>query len=179
MVAADRLLELLRDQAMIRGEAIRLASGRTSAIYFNVKRPMFDPEAIALIADAILVRLADDPPAQIGGMAMGAVPIIAAVCAKSWPGQPVPGFFVRKEVKEHGTQSQIEGRFTAGVRTLLLEDVTTTGSSTLAAAATVREAGGLVDRVITVIDREEGATEAMAAAGLALTSLYRRSDFAA
>ncbi len=178
MAGADRLLHLLHEQALIRGENIPLASGKTSSLYFNVKGAMFDPEAIALIARAILARLATDPPAQIGGMAMGAVPIVAAVCALSWPERPLPGFFVRKDIKPHGTQSRIEGRFTAGARTVLLEDVTTTGGSTLTAARAVREAGGFVDRVITVIDRKEGAAEAMAAEGLELQALYCRGDFA-
>ncbi len=180
MNQSDRLHDLLSDQALIRGDAIRLASGRTSTVYFNVKRPMFDPEALALIAEAIwqrLIRYSVKPPELIGGMAMGAVPIVAAVCARSWPERPLPGFFVRKEVKEHGTESRIDGQFRPGSEAVLLEDVTTTGGSTLTAARAVREAGGLVSRVITIIDREEGATSAMAAEGLALEALYRRSEF--
>lgn len=174
-----RLLRILSEQAVITGDGIRLASGRTSAIYFNVKRPMFDPEGSSLIADEMLARLARLEVDAVGGMAMGAVPIVAAVCAKSFPGHPLPGFFVRKDVKDYGTQRRIEGCFESGMRTVLLEDVTTTGGSTLQAAAAVREAGGTVATAITVVDRLEGAREAMAADGIELLSLFTRDDFVA
>lgn len=172
-----RLRDLLAEQAVLRGDAIRLASGRTSTIYFNVKRPLFDPEASALIADAILERLDGIELDAVGGMAMGAVPIVAAVCARSFPRRPLPGFFVRKEVKEHGTKSRIEGRFEEGQRVVLLEDVTTTGGSTLQAAETVREAGGIVEHAIVIIDRLEGAGAALAAHGIHLDALFTRDDF--
>jgi orotate phosphoribosyltransferase len=108
---------------------------------------------------------------------MGAVPITAAVCAKSFPSCPLRGFFVRKEVKEHGTQSLIEGQFDKGARVVILEDVTTTGGSTLHAATTIREAGGQVTKAITVIDRLEGARENLAAEGIALIALFTSDDF--
>jgi orotate phosphoribosyltransferase len=172
-----RLRDLLAEQALITGAEIRLASGRTSSLYFNVKRPLFAPEAAAAIADLMLDRLATLPVDRVGGMALGAVPIVAAVCARSWPDRPIEGFFVRKEMKEHGTGSRIEGLFAAGDRAVLLEDVTTSGGSTLQAARTVREAGGIVEHAITVIDRQEGATEALAAEGITLHALFRRDDF--
>lgn len=174
---ARRLRTILQEQAVLRGDGIRLASGRTSSLYFDVKRPMFEPEAASLIAAAVLDLLAEEPPDAIGGMAMGAVPLISAVCALSWPRRPIPGFFVRKDLKEHGTQQRIEGCFEAGMRAVLLEDVVTTGGSTLTAAEAVREGGGIVNRAIAVIDRLEGGSEKLRSAGITLEPLFTRDDF--
>jgi orotate phosphoribosyltransferase len=173
----QRLRQILGDQAVIRGRKMTLASGRVSDIYFNVKRPLFDPEAASLIADEIVDLLRNESIDAVGGMAMGAVPIVAAVCAKSFPSNPLPGFFVRKDVKEHGTQSLIEGHFDSGARVVLLEDVTTTGGSTLLAATAVREARGHVAKAVTIIDRLEGARENLAAEGIELIALFTSDDF--
>lgn len=173
-----RLREILEQEAVIRSKAgIRLVSGADSTVYFNVKRPLLDGEAAALIADEILDRLAALELDLIGGMALGAVPIVAAVCARSFPERPLRGFFVRKEVKGHGTQSLIEGYFEKGAKVVLLEDVTTTGGSTLAAAKTIREHGGRVSAAITIIDRLEGSAENLAAAGITLIALFTKDDF--
>jgi orotate phosphoribosyltransferase len=173
----QRLRQILVDQAVIRGRVMTLASGRVSDIYFNVKRPLFDPEAASLIADEIIELLRGETIDAVGGMAMGAVPIVAAVCARSFPARPLRGFFVRKDVKEYGTQSLIEGRFDSGGHVVLLEDVTTTGGSTLQAATTVRQAGGHVAKAITVVDRLEGARENLAAEGIELIALFTSDDF--
>jgi orotate phosphoribosyltransferase len=174
-----RLLDRLRRLAMVSGRELRLASGRTSSIYFDMKLAMFDPETMSLIADAILEVAKARGATQVGGLEMGAVPIVGAVACRSFPTQPVRGFFVRKTVKAHGTQKRIEGCFEANAPTLLLEDVTTTGGSVLEALAAVREAGGDAKAVLTVVDREEGATEALAAAGVELIALFTKSDFSA
>ncbi|TVR84433.1 MAG: orotate phosphoribosyltransferase [Rhodospirillales bacterium] len=173
----ERLRAILKDQALITGRSVKLSSGGASSYYFNVKRPLFDPEAASLIGDAMLERLKADPPDLIGGMALGAVPIVAAVCVRSHPDMPLRGFFVRKEARTHGTGSLIEGYFHAGARVVLLEDVTTTGGSTLEAARAVRAAGGEVAYAIVVIDRLEGAREALAAEGIDLIALFTRDDF--
>lgn len=173
----ERLRQLLIAEALITGREMTLASGRTSTLYFNVKKPLFDPECAALIADEMLERLRGDTFDYVGGMALGAVPIVAAVCARSFPDRPIRGFFVRKEVKEHGTQNVIEGYFKPGAKVVLFEDVTTTGSATLRAAEAVRAAGGHVDRAITIIDRQEGARETLAAHGIDLAALFTRDDF--
>jgi orotate phosphoribosyltransferase len=172
-----RLKQILMEQALIVGDEVRLASGRTSRVYFNVKKPLFDPEAAVLIAEEILSRLADEAFEYVGGMAMGAVPIVAAVCVRSFPTRPVRGFFVRKEIKQHGTQSRIEGYFSSGATAVLLEDVSTTGGSTLEAVRAVREAGGQVRKAITVIDRGEGARENLAREAMELISLFTMDEF--
>ncbi len=171
------LRQILRDQAMISGTEMQLASGRTSMLYFNVKRPLFNPEFASLVAEEILDRLKDLKPDSVGGMALGAIPIVAAVCAKSFPHRPVRGFFVRREVKEHGTQSMIEGCFQSGDRVVLLEDVTTSGGSALQAAKTLRRANGEAQAVVTIIDRLEGAKENLAAEGIELIALFTKDDF--
>lgn len=171
------LLDRLRTLAMVSGREMRLASGRTSDIYFDMKMAMFDPETISLIAEAILDVLRERGAAQIGGLEMGAVPIIGAVVCKSHPDRPVNGFFVRKTVKAHGTQKRIEGHFDPMAATVLLEDVTTTGGSVMEALQAVREAGGSATTVLTVVDREEGAGANLAKAGVELVSLFTRSDF--
>jgi len=172
-----RLLDRLRRLAMISGREMRVASGRTSDIYFDMKLAMFDPETMSLIADAILDVAKARGATQVGGLEMGAVPIVGAVACRSFPDHPVRGFFVRKSVKAHGTQKRIEGCFDPAAPTLLLEDVTTTGGSVLEALQAVREAGGDAATVLTVVDREEGATKALAEAGVELIGLYTKSDF--
>ncbi len=172
-----RLLARLRELAMISGGAIRLASGRTSDIYFDMKMPMFDAETIDLIAGALLDHLAEEGADAIGGLEMGAVPLVAAVVCKSWPERPLKGFFVRKTVKEHGTQKKIEGHFDPEGTIVLLDDVTTTGGSVLTAVRAVRGRGATVKTVLTIVDREEGAAENLAREGLRLRALFTRADF--
>jgi orotate phosphoribosyltransferase len=173
----QRLLALLRRKAMIAGREMRLASGRTSDVYFDMKPAMLDPEGIDLIADSVLDLLDDENVELIGGLEMGAVPIIGAVAGKSVHRRPVAGFFVRKTVKEHGTQKKIEGNFDPAKPIALLEDVTTTGGSVLQAARAVRAQGGTVALVLTIVDREEGAAAALASEGIRLRALFTRSDF--
>ena len=162
---------------MVSGREMRLASGRTSDIYFDMKMAMFDPETINLIADSILGEVKAKHAAQVGGLEIGAVPIVSAVVCRSFPSHPVRGFFVRKTVKEHGTQKRIEGCFEAGAATILLDDVTTTGGSVLKAVEAVRSEGCPVEYVVTVVDREEGARDALAEARVELIALYTKSDF--
>lgn len=119
------------------------------------------------------------PVASIGGMAVGAVPLVAAVLAaegRRAPESSLRGFFVRKEAKEHGLGRRIEGRFLAGDAVALLEDTCTTGGSTLDAAQVVEEAGGKISRVLCLVDRGEGAVEAFADRGLQLEALFTRGD---
>lgn len=176
----ERLVEIVAARSFRRGE-FTLASGRKSSLYFNLKPTMMDPEGAHLIATLMLDAL---PPGAeyAGGLEMGAVPLAAACAAVSHSeGRPVRAFFVRKQTKEYGAKQQVEGlaegETLAGRRVVLLEDVTTTGGSVLKAAQMVREAGGLVDTVVTVLDRLEGAGEALAEGGLALRAVLTARDF--
>ena len=174
-----RLLDRLRDLAMISGKPMKLASGRTSDFYFDMKMPMFDPETINLIALEILDLLAEEGAEYVGGLEMGAVPLVGAVVCRSWPERPVKGFFVRKSVKEHGTQKKIEGHFDPTGKIVLLDDVTTSGGSVLDAVRAVRERGGAVTTALTIVDRDEGAAQNLAQEGLRLRALFTRADFRA
>jgi orotate phosphoribosyltransferase len=177
------LLTIIRDRSFRQGEAFRLVSGRTSTIYFNLKPTMLDPEGARLIGGMLAERAASLGADNVGGLEMGAVPLVAATAAMSAvAGRPVRALFIRKQAKGHGTMSLIEGlaegEDVAGRRIAVVEDVTTTGGSALKAVAVLREAGAQVEHVITVVDREEGAGEAFAEQGITLHALFRKSEFA-
>ncbi len=176
-----RLAEIIRKRSFGRGE-ITLASGRKSDFYFNLKPTMLDPEGAALLAELSYEALKDDNLDYVGGLEMGAVPLAGALAQLSWiKGHPIAAFFVRKKPKEHGARLAVEGlakgESLSGKRVVIVEDVTTTGSSALKAVEAVRDAGGEVALVFTMVDREEGATETFAQAGLAFRSLYKAGEF--
>ena len=176
-----RLVEIIRKRSFGRGE-ITLASGRKSNFYFNLKPTMLDPEGAALLAELTFEALKDDGLDYIGGLEMGAVPLAGAVAQLSWlKGHPIAAFFVRKKPKEHGARLAVEGlaknESLHGKRVVIVEDVTTTGESALKAVDAVRDAGGEVVLVLTMVDREEGATETFAQAGLTFRWLFRASEY--
>jgi orotate phosphoribosyltransferase len=176
-----RLAEIIRKRSFGRGE-ITLASGRKSDFYFNLKPTMLDPEGATLLAELTYETLKDDDLDFVGGLEMGAVPLAGAIAQISWiKGHPISAFFVRKKPKEHGARRAIEGlakgESLRGKRVVIVEDVTTTGGSAMQAVEAVREDGAEVALVLTMIDREEGANESFAAAGLPFRSLYKASEF--
>lgn len=179
MSPRERLLDVIL-RVSFRRERVVLKSGRESDFYLDLRQTLMLPEGVALAGELVRERLAAGAAVDaVGGMAVGAVPLIAALLAaegRSNAASPLCGFFVRKEAKGHGLGRRIEGRFEAGQRVALLEDTCTTGGSTLEAADLVEEAGGKVVRVLCLVDRGEGATEAFAERGLALEALYHRSD---
>jgi orotate phosphoribosyltransferase len=177
-----RLIEIVRARSFQVGPEMKLASGRTSTFYFNMKPTMLDAEGAWLIADLICDQLQGIDADLVGGLEMGAVPIASATAAVAHTrGRNLSAFFVRKQAKEHGTKSLIEGlardETMEGKNVVIVEDVTTTGGSSIKAAEAIRGAGGNVVRVVTVVDRQEGAAEAFAAAGLDLKPLLTLSDF--
>src|SRR5215211_6428825 len=176
-----RLAEIIRKRSFGRGE-ITLASGRKSDFYFNLKPTMLDPEGATLLAELTFEALKDDNLDYVGGLEMGAVPLAGAIAQLSWiKGHPIAAFFVRKKPKEHGARLAVEGLAKSetlqGKRVVIVEDVTTTGGSALKAVETVREAGGEVALVFTMVDREEGAAETFAQAGIPFRSLYKAAEF--
>jgi len=182
--AADRarLVEIVKARSFQTGAEMKLASGRTSTFYFNMKPTMLNAEAGLLVANLILDQLEGTSAHWIGGLEMGAVPIASAVAAVSpLRGHPLSAFFVRKQAKDHGTRSLIEGLAPGeslnGARVVVVEDVTTTGNSALKAAEAVRSEGGEVVKVITIVDRLEGAAETFRSAGLTFTPLLTLDDF--
>jgi orotate phosphoribosyltransferase len=159
-----------------------LASGRTSNFYFNLKPTMLDAEGAALLAELTLDALTAERIDYVGGLEMGAVPIAGAIAQLSFlKGTPISAFFVRKKPKEHGAKLTVEGltktESLVGKRVVIVEDVTTTGGSAIKAVEVVREAGGEIAFVLTIVDREEGATDTFKDAGLDFRSLYSATEF--
>ncbi|CAK0743064.1 Orotate phosphoribosyltransferase [uncultured Gammaproteobacteria bacterium] len=177
--ARDRLRAIIQAKSVLSGNQFRLASGRTSSIFFDMKQTLFDPEGANLIGDGLLDLLAGFEFDAVGGLAMGAVPVVSALVMKSWPLRPILGFSVRKETKDHGTQKLIEGPLVTGARVVILDDVSTTAGSSIKAIEAVRSIDCEVVGVVTIVDRKEGAEENLAKLGLTLTSLYTRDDFVA
>src|ERR1700691_2372978 len=179
--ARARLAEIIRKRSFGRGE-VTLASGRKSDFYFNLKPTMLDPEGAALLAELTFDALRNDELDYVGGLEMGAVPLAGAIAQLSWlKNHPIAAFFVRKKPKEHGARLAVEGlarnETLHGKRVVIVEDVTTTGESALKAVDAVRDAGGEVVLVLTMVDREEGAAETFAEAGLAFRWLFRASEY--
>ncbi len=169
---------IIREKSFRRGD-ITLSSGKKSTFYFDMKPSMFDPEGAHLISDLLLAALDGVSCDLVGGLEMGAVPLISPVSIKSHlAGKPLPGFFVRKTVKEHGTKKLIEGvEDVKGKSVVIVEDVTTTGQSAMKAAKALEAAGAKVALVISIVDREDGAAELYKEAGLAFAPLFTASDF--
>ncbi len=179
----NRLFDIISRRSLRTGQEFTLASGRRSTVYFNLKPAMLDPEGARLIGAALAEKAAALGADLVGGLEMGAVPLVATAAAMSAvAGRPVAAVFVRKAAKEHGTKSLIEGlaegESLAGKRVVVVEDVTTTGGSSLKAVAALREEGARVEHVVTVVDREEGAAASISAEGISLHALFRKSEFA-
>jgi len=173
------LLELILEVSF-RRQRVTLASGAESDFYLDLRQTLMRPRGIALAGALVLDRLLAGPPVQaVGGMAVGAVPLVSAVLAAAAardPASPLLGFFVRKEAKKHGLARRIEGGFAAGQTVALVEDTVTTGGSTLEALDAVSAEGGKVARVLCIVDRGEGAADAFAARGIELEALFGRHD---
>lgn len=142
-----------------------------SDVYIDIKAALGDPLTMDTIALAIVDAASHRQATQVGGLELGAAPLVGAVVCRSARRYPLAGFIVRKSVSDHGMRKRIEGVFEPAARTLLIEDVTTTGGSALQALAAIREAGGDVLAVLSVVDREAGAREALAALGVELVAL--------
>ena len=137
-----------------------LASGKTSNYYFNCKTTTMDPEGMYLIGNIILDMIGDADISAAGGLTLGADPIANALSLISYQKKrPIKSFVVRKDVKDHGTKKAVEGNVMSGERVIIIEDVMTTGGSAITAIEAAREAGLVVDRVIALVDREEGGRE--------------------
>jgi orotate phosphoribosyltransferase len=159
--ARERLIEELRDHALVVGEVV-LTSGRTAQYYVDAKRAVLRPAGFAALAELVADRARAWDATAVGGLTMGAD---APACAALAGGADVKAFFVRKDVKQHGLQRRIEGPpLQPGERCLVVEDVVTTGGSTLQAIEAVREAGLAVAGVVTILDRLAGGAERIRAA---------------
>ena len=174
----DELLELLKKDAYKKGE-FTLSSGRESNHYVNCKPVTLTGRGLTLSSLCLLKEVESDCK-TVAGLTLGADPLVSGVAVVSaLDGKMVNGLIVRKEAKGHGTQAWIEGPLPPkGSKVTVLEDVVTTGGSSLKAVKQLRDAGLLVRRVIAIVDREEGAEALMKSEGLELISLFRLMDVA-
>ena len=176
----EELLELIVRHSFERRKVV-LSSGRESDFYLDLRATMMRPRGIELAGKLLFARLqAGARVDAVGGMVVAAVPVVSAVLLAAARSGGVAaellGFFVRKEVKKHGLGKRIEGAFAAGQTVALVEDAMTTGGSTLEALEAVTAAGAKVARVLCIVDRSEGASDAFRARGLELESLFTRRD---
>lgn len=172
------LRDLIQEKSIITGDFM-LASGRKSNYMFQLRAVTLLPEGQYLIGNLVLEAMKRLNIACISGMELGAVPIVTAVAfASHLAHHPVHASFVRKEAKGHGARERINGEAPKGADVLVVDDVTTTGGSMLKAAEALRsERGCRVPWALAVVDREEGAAENLAQAGLDFLSLFKKSDF--
>ncbi len=155
-----RILELAHETGALLYGDFTLASGKKSDHYWDGKQLNLHPEGAYLIGEEILEKLARVNIDAIGGLVIGAVPIVTAVALVSHKaGTPIPSFIVRKEPKAHGTRKRIEGHFKKGFNVAIVDDVITTGGSVKKAIEAVEEEGGKVVKVIVVVDRQEGGSK--------------------
>lgn len=173
------LLELLRSRAFQQRE-VTLSSGRTSNFYIDTKKVSLDAEGAYLIGELFHMLVDELAPSAVavGGLTLGADPLATATSIASWAaGHPRSAFIVRKEPKGHGTNEWVESvGLASGAQVVILEDVVTTGGSTLRAIERARLAGFSILHAIALVDRLEGGNEAICAQ-VPLTALFTRRDF--
>ena len=167
------LAELVRRLSVVHGR-VTLSSGEQADYYVDLRRATLHHRAAALIGVLVRQLTSDWDYTVVGGLTLGADPVAMAVIHA--PGRPIDAFVVRKSAKTHGMQRLIEGAEVAGRRALVVEDTSTTGNSALTAVHAVREAGGEVVGVATVVDRATGAAEAIVAAGAPYRSVLSLAD---
>jgi orotate phosphoribosyltransferase len=176
MYHKQALIDLVRDKALKFGD-FTLASGKKATYYLDGKQVTLDSFGARLVAEGIL-ELLGDLPSAVGGMSIGADPITAAVITVAGVRQlPLKGFMVRKEAKGHGTGRYIEGPVLPGEDAVILEDVVTTGGSSLTAIERCEEFGLKIRGVVCIIDRLEGGRQAFESRGYRFESLLSIRDF--
>jgi orotate phosphoribosyltransferase len=174
-----KLRDLIERLSLKRGEFI-LSSGRASNYLFQLRQTTMHPEGARLIGDIIADYMKRWSISCVGGLEMGAVPIVSSVAVMSAvKGAPVDAFFVRKQAKEHGARELIDGHVTDGGEVLIVDDVATSGGSILKAIVNMKTLypACYVRKGLVVVDREEGAAEALAKDGVELVSIFKRKDF--
>ena len=176
-----RAFALIKERSFLRGNLV-LASGKTSEYFLDMKPTMFHPEGSHVLAELLLDQMSDVKVDYVGGLALGAVPLISTLVMLSHQrGRPFSGFFVRKEVKDHGTKKLLEGlrkdEDMQGKRVAIIDDVTTTGGSSMIAVDAVQESGGEVVLGLSVVDRDQGAAETYGKRGIPFRAVFSAQDF--
>ncbi len=185
-ILKDRLIELIIEKAFKYSEepVFKLVSGRMSNYYFNCKAVTLNPEGMYLVGNLIFDLIKDLNVKGIGGLTLGADPIAYAVAYTSYlkgkleieSYRPIEAFVIRKTPKSHGTMQWIEGNIKSGDRVAIVDDVITTGKSTIEAINRAKEAGLEIIKVIAFIDRQEGGREAVETLGYKLDSIITREE---
>lgn len=168
----EELIELLKDKNVVKFGKFTLSSGKESDYYVNMKMAITDPKILKTIAQ-IVSPILDYDIDKVAGPALGAVPLATAISLES----KKPMLMIRKAKKGYGTSKLIEGVLEAGDSVLIIEDVTTTGNSLLKAIKAIEENGGIVKKVLVVVDRNEGAIENLKNEDILLEPLLSINDF--
>ena len=174
-----RLIELIHEKAFkySKEPVFKLVSGRMSNYYFNCKAVTLHPEGMYLLGNLIYEMIKDSEAKAIGGLTLGADPVAYAVSYTSYlKGNPIETFVVRKSAKAHGTMQWIEGNVKEGDRVVIVDDVITTGKSTIEAINRAKEAGLEIMKVICLIDRQEGGRENIEASGYKVEAVVLRDE---
>ena len=166
------LIEALKECGAVKFGDFTLASGKKSKYYIDIKKASTDPGTLSIIAKQAGKKIKDIDAEIVGGVALGGVPIATAVSLET----QLPLVLIRKSVKDYGTGGRFVGDMQTGANIVLMEDVTTSGGSVIEAISAIREAGGVVDTVITVVEREEGAQDNLKAIGVDLIPLVKASE---
>jgi len=178
-----RLKELMEEKAFLvrsslKDEPFVLASGDKSWVFFDCKPVTQNPEGIALIAEIFFEMVKDYNLDAIGGIQTGAIPICTAVAQLSYlKNSPIQAFWVREKRKDHGTMNKLEGGLKPNSRVVVVDDVTTRGTSVLKAVEEVLELNCEIAAVVTLVDREAGAREIIEQKGLKYMPIFKKSDF--
>jgi len=175
----ERFLAILKEKSYERRKVI-LSSGQESDFYIDCKQATLDAGGAVLTGRILCDMLAKGGmPEAVGGITLGADPIVTAVSLTSaLRGTPIPAFIIRKEPKKHGTAQWVEGakNLKPGMQVAIVEDVVTTGASTLRAIERAEEVGLVVVRVLCIVDRNEGGAEFLSGKGYRLEPMFRKED---
>jgi orotate phosphoribosyltransferase len=175
----DALFKVIQQRSFTFGE-FTLSSGKQSDYYLDMKPTMFDPEGVTLLAELVLERIEAAGAQFVGGLEMGAVPLVASVVMLSrQKSRPISGFFVRKEPKTHGTGKLVEAPRGAlkNKNVVILDDVTTEGGSAMKAVAAARDEGANVVLVLSIVDREDKAAALFKRERVRFDWLFKASEF--
>lgn len=179
-MSLERLIQILTERSFERRQ-VKLASGRISDFFIDCKQTILTAEGHALVGSLMFDALEEFGQVDaVAGVALGGCPLASAVSLVSHQrGQDLPAFYVRKEKKDHGTEKLLEGdkALCPGMRVALLEDVITTGGSSLKALEVLKAAGAEIAGIIALVDRDEGGRETIEAQGVKLVALTTRHDF--
>jgi orotate phosphoribosyltransferase len=177
----DQLLELIRERGFRRGHFV-LSSGKESDFFIDCKPAVLLAQGHTLVGKALLARIEDafGAVSAVAGVELGGCSLASAVAYASFEaGRPLDAVYVRKSTKDHGTRKLLEGaeHLSPGSKLVLVEDTVTTGGSTLRACQAVQDAGFEVAGIVAIVDRLEGAADAIRDAGFPFSTLYDRRDF--